>query len=154
MAKALIVYATRMNQTRKIAELIAQGLRAGDVEPVILNVTEVGYKGIKSEDFDAIVLGSATYHGEMMQSMKTFLFSIEKVDLAGKIGGAFGAYGWSGEAPGRIFDTMQNLFGMQMVSGPLRVRSASDKGAAEAAESYGRQIAEKVTGGGSELSRA
>jgi len=144
MAKVLIVYATRLNQTRKIAELIAQGLRAGNVEPVLLNVTEAGFKGLKTDDFDALVLGSATYHGEMMQSMKTFLFSLENLNLAGKVGGSFGAFGWSGEAPGRIFDTMKNLFGMEMVGGPLRVKSASESGAAKTAEDYGRQIAAKL----------
>jgi len=73
--------------------------------------------------YDAYVFGSATYHGEMMQPMKTMLFLAEKADLEGKIGGAFGAFGWSGEAPDRIFDTMKNIYGMNMVGAPLRLKS-------------------------------
>jgi len=61
----------------------------------------------------------------MIQGMKTMLFLAEKVNLEGKAGGSFGAFGWSGEAPGRIFDTMTNIFKMDMVSGPLRLKSAS-----------------------------
>jgi flavorubredoxin len=48
----------------------------------------------------------------------------EKAGLEGKIGGSFGAFGWSGEAPDRIYDTMKNIFKMEMVGGPLRLKSS------------------------------
>jgi len=99
MAKALIVYATRTGETEKIANLIAEGIRFSGHEAEIKKVTDV-----KKEDdlkgYDAVVLGSPTYHGEMVQGMKTLLFMAEKAELNGKVGGAFGAFGWSGEAPG------------------------------------------------------
>lgn len=64
----------------------------------LLNVNQVtGETSLNG--YDAIVLGSATYHGEMLQAMKTFLFSAEKANLDGKAGGAFGAFGWSGKRP-------------------------------------------------------
>ena len=50
--------------------------------------------------------------------MKTLLFLAEKASLEGKPGGAFGSFRWSGEAPDRIYDTMQNIFKMDMVNGP------------------------------------
>ena len=116
MANVLIVYATRSGETGRIAELIAEGLRFGGAQATVTNVNE-----IKSEaalnGYDALVFGAPTYHGDMIQSMKTFLFLAEKADLAGKVGGAFGAFGWSGEAPDRIFDTMRHIFRMEMVSG-------------------------------------
>ena len=59
----------------------------------------------------------------MMDRMKTMLFLAERAELAGKVGGAFGAYGWSGEAAERIFDTMKNIFKMEMVSTPLMLKS-------------------------------
>ena len=40
------------------------------------------------EGYDAYVFGSATYHGEMMQAMKTLLFLAAKLDLDGKVGGS------------------------------------------------------------------
>ena len=73
MAKALIVYATRTGETRNIAELIAEGVRFSGHEADV-----VGIKEIKTEadldGYDGYVFGSSTYHGEMLQSMKTFLF--------------------------------------------------------------------------------
>ena len=144
MARALVVFATRTNQTKRIAELIAEGMRFENVDATVVNANEVEKKGIKLDDFDAYVLGSATYHGEMLQAMKTFLFMLEKANVEGKVGGAFGAFGWSGEAPGRIFDTMQNVFNMKMVRGPLQLKSAALGGGLKMAQDYGREVAEKL----------
>jgi flavorubredoxin len=144
VAKALVVFASRTNQTKRIAELIAEGMRFENVDVTLVNVNEVEKKGIKLDDFDAFVLGSATYHGEMLQAMKTFLFMLEKANVAGKVGGAFGAFGWSGEAPGRIFDTMQNVFSMKMVKDPLRLKSAALGGGNKMAQDYGREIAKSL----------
>ncbi|MBW2090911.1 MAG: nitric oxide synthase, partial [Deltaproteobacteria bacterium] len=96
--------------------------------------------------YDGLVFGSATYHGEMMQGMKMMLFIAEQAGLKGKAGGAFGAFGWSGEAPDRIYDTMKNIFEMDMVSSPLRLKSASIEGGMQAAQGYGREIAKKLAG--------
>ncbi len=98
------------------------------------------------EGYDAYVFGSATYHGEMMQAMKTLLFLAAKLDLDGKVGGSFGAFGWSGEAPDRIYDTMQNILKMDMVGGPLRLKSAVIQGGMQMAQDYGREIGKKITG--------
>jgi len=144
MGKALIVYATRTGDTEKIANLIAEGIRFSGHEAEIKKVTDV-----KKEDdlkgFDAVVFGSPTYHGEIVQGMKTLLFMAEKAELNGKVGGAFGAFGWSGEAPDRIFDTMKNIYRMNMVSVPLRLKSADLGGGMKMAQDYGREIAEKMT---------
>lgn len=143
MAKALVVYTTRTGETRDIAELIAEGVRFTGAEATVANVTSIK-KEADLEGYDAYVFGSATYHGEMMQGMKTMLFLAEKVNLIGKVGGSFGAFGWSGEAPDRIFDTMTNIFKMDMVSGPLRLKSASLGGGTQMAQEYGREIGKKL----------
>ena len=142
MAKTLIVYATRTGDTRKIAEIVAEGLRFSGQE---VNVVDI--KDIKTEadlnGYDAYVFGSATYHGDMMQTMKTFLFLAEKADLAKKVGGAFGAFGWSGEAPARIYDTMKNIFQMDMVDSPLLLKSVDLGGGISMAQEYGQKLAKK-----------
>ena len=80
----------------------------------------------------------------MMQAMKTLLFLAEKADLEGKAGGAFGAFGWSGEAPVRIYNTMLNIFKMNMVSGPLALKSGKLAGGIQMAQQYGREVADKL----------
>jgi len=142
--RGLVVYATRTNQTQKIAPLIAEGMRFERYDMEVRNVTEIDKGGISLIDYNAIVLGSATYHGEMLQSMKTFLFIAEKANLEGKAGGAFGAFGWSGEAPGRIFDTMTHILKMNLVPEPLRLKAADLGGGIKMAQDYGREIARKA----------
>lgn len=144
MAKVLIVCESRTGETTKIGDLIAEGIRFSGHEAVLVKTKDIK-KESELESYDAIVLGSATYHGDMMQGMKTFLFLCEKAPLEGKIGGSFGAFGWSGEAPDRIFDTMKNIYKMDMVKGPLRLKSSSLGGGMQMAQDYGREIAGKMT---------
>jgi flavorubredoxin len=143
MGKVLIVYATRRGETKAIGDLIAEGIRFEGGEAKVANVNDIK-KEAELEGYDGYTFGSATYHGEMMQSMKTMLFLAEKVDLQGKVGGSFGAFGWSGEAPGRIYDTMNNIFKMDMVSGPLNLKSSSLGGGIKMAQDYGREIGKKI----------
>ncbi len=143
MPKVLIVCASRTGATTHMGEIIAEGLRISNVEAKVVKASEIKNES-DLEGYDAIVLGSATYHGDMLQSMKTMLFLCEKASLEGKIGGTFGAFGWSGEAPERIFDTMKHIFKMNMVDKPLRLKSVSLGGGIQMAQDYGHQIAKII----------
>ncbi|MGB5991218.1 MAG: flavodoxin domain-containing protein [Desulfobacterales bacterium] len=143
MAKVLVVCATRTGETLKIGELIAEGIRLSGNEANVMKVNAIK-KETDLQGYDGLVFGSATYHGDMIQGMKTMLFLAEKAGLEGKAGGAFGAFGWSGEAPDRIFDTMKNIFKMNMVGGPLKLKASSLGGGVQMAQDYGREIAEKL----------
>jgi NAD(P)H dehydrogenase (quinone) len=139
MAHIKIVFASRTGETAAIANLIAEGVRISGHDATVVEAKSVK-KVQELEDCDALVLGSATYHGEMMESMKTLLFLAEKAALQGKVGAAFGAFGWSGEAPERIFNTMLNIYKMKMVSGPLTLKSSRLAGAIQMAQQYGRDV--------------
>ena len=143
MSKVLIVYSTNNGGTKRIGNLIAEGIRFEGHEAEIVNVTDIKAEA-DLDGYNGYVFGSATYHGEMMGRMKTMLFLAEKANLEGNPGGAFGAFGWSGEASDRIFDTMKNIFKMDMVSGSLRLKSAHLQGGTQMAQDYGREIAKKL----------
>lgn len=144
MGNVLIAFATRSDETKSIGELIAEGVRisghGADVKRVADIKNEEDLKG-----YDAYIFGSPTYHGEMITSMKQLLFMAERAELKGKPGGSFGSYGWSGEAAGRIFDTMTHIFGMNMVpDGPLMLKAAWVEGGMKAAQGYGKSIAAMI----------
>jgi len=143
MGRALIAYTTRTQETRQIADLIAEGIRFSGHEAVVRDIKDIK-KETDLAGFDAYVFGSPTYHGEMIQPMKTFLFLAERADLENRIGGAFGAHGWSTEAQERIYQTMKTVFKMDMVGGPLLLKSASLGGGLQMAQDYGRDIAKKM----------
>ncbi len=144
MGKFLIVFATRSDETKGIANLIGEGIRMAGHEAEVKKINEV-----KNEEdlkgYDGYVFGSATYHGEMITSMKQMLFIAERAELKGKPGGSFGAFGWSGEAPGRIYDTMANIYGMNMVpAGPLMLKASWVEGGVKASQEYGKSIAAMI----------
>lgn len=143
MSNVLVVCATRAGQTKKIGELIAEGVRMAGHEAKVVKSNEIKTEA-DLQGYDGYVFGSATYHGGMLQGMKQVLFLAEKAGLQGKVGGAFGAYGWSGEAPGRIFQTMANIFEMNMVSTHLQLKSSSLGGGQQLAQDYGKSIADKL----------
>jgi flavorubredoxin len=144
MAKVLVVYATRTSSTRDIADLVAEGIRFSGNEAVVVEVKDIKSKA-DFEGYDGYVFGSPTYHGEMLQSMKTMLFLAEKANLEGKVGGAFGAHGWSTEAQDRIYNTMKEVFKMDMAKDPLLLKSASLGGGVQMAQDYGKEIGSKLT---------
>ena len=142
MAKVLIVYATRTGETQTIADLIAEGIRFSGQEAEVVSIKEIKNEA-ELDGYDGYVFGSSTYHGEMLQGMKTFLFLAEKANLDGKVGGAFGSFGWSGEANDRIFETMKHILKMNLVGDTLRLKSSSLGGGLQMAQDYGREIAKK-----------
>ena len=143
LAKAVIVYSSSKGATKSIGELIAEGIRSGGHEATVINATSIKTDS-DLRGYDAYDFGSPTYHGEMLETMKDMLFLAQKAKLEGKIGGSFGAFGWSGEATDRIYDTMKNILNMDMVIGALRLKSSLLQDGPKIAREYGAEIAKKM----------
>ena len=131
MAKILIAYASRTKKTAKIANVLKEMFEEKGHEVEVKDCKEIS-DAKELENYDCLIFGSATYHGTMMKPMETFLFLAEQANLRDKVGGAFGSYGWSGEAPQRIHDTMESIFGMKMPAKPLKIKVAGGKPQKEA----------------------
>ena len=82
MGNVLIVYTTRANETKGIAELIAEGVRQSG-HAAILKSTEEVQSEEDLKGYDAYAFGSPTYHGDMMTPMKQILFMGERAELKG-----------------------------------------------------------------------
>ncbi len=148
MSKVLIAYVSRTGHTETMAKYIAEGLRMTGVEPVLKKVGEI--KTEKDlQGYDGYIFGCPTYHRDMTQNMKTFLFTAQMADLKGKVGGAFGSYTHSGDAPKFIFETMEHVFKMDVTAlGSFRLKEddiATPDGT-RACQDYGKAIGEKVNG--------
>ncbi len=144
MAKVLVAYTTRTKKTKKIADLIANSISEKGAEVDVKDIKEIK-EAKELEQYDALVFGAPTYHGKMMGTMETFLFLAEQANLEGKVGGAFGAYGWSGEAPQRIYDTMKNVLKMDMVDSSLKLKNVIKPSDKQAAIDYGADIVAKLS---------
>ena len=148
MKKVLIAYYSRTGFTAKMAESIAEGVRFSGLEAEVKKISEI--KTEKDlQGYDGYILGCPTYHRDMTENMKTFLFLAQKANLGGKPGGAFGSHTHTGEASKFIFDTMEFVFKMDMVNlGPFALKEGIvglDEGI-HACQAYGKAVGKKVAG--------
>lgn len=141
--KAIVVYLSTSGNTKAMAEAIARGIESRNVD-----VKDVSFYDVKPEEIneaEAIAIGSSTLDSKMLpQPMEKFINEmLVPVNLKGKIGAAFGSYGWSGEAPIMIAEKMREM-GMAVVDPVLRIlHKPTDKDLQEC-KRLGVDIAEKL----------
>ena len=126
-----------------MAEAVAEGTKNGGTSEV-----ELSYN-VKAEElanFDAILMGAPTYHHDMPMEMKKLLeeAAVKEINLKGKVGAAFGSYGWSGEAPKFLLEIMKNKFGMQVVESPLLAKYVPDENMLDKCRGLGKRISETL----------
>ena len=146
MKKVLIAYTSRAGTTEKMAQYLAEGIRMAGGEAVLEKVSKL--KNEKEiSGFDGYLFGCPTYHKDMTQGMKQFLFIAQKAGLEGKAAGAFGSHTHSGESAPMIYDTMEHVFKMNVTElGPLNLTESmmtTDEGN-RACQQYGKNLAEKL----------
>jgi flavodoxin len=152
--KVLIAYFSLSGKTEKMAEYIAEGIRFSGQQVVAKKISD-----IKSANdlagYDGYIFGSPTYHRDMAEPMKTFLFLAKKANLEGKLAGAFGSYTHSGDAPAIIFDTMQYVYKMEPFElGALNLKEAQLEETGRGEPSQRQYIAGEVHGEAGEGMRA
>ncbi|MCK5162124.1 MAG: flavodoxin domain-containing protein [Desulfobacula sp.] len=148
MKKVLIAYTSRTGTTEKMAEYLAEGIRMSGNETKVTKISLLK-KEKDLSGFDGYFFGCPTYHKDMTNGMKQFLFLAERANLTGKMGGAFGSHTHSGEAAPMIFETMQHVFKMDVIDlGPLNLTDAimeTDEGM-KACHQYAKALSQKFEG--------
>jgi flavodoxin len=146
MKKILIVYDSRTGRTQRMAERIADGVRAAGREARVRPVSEI-QDARELEGYEGYLFGAPTYFKDTTNEMKVLLFRARGVSLSGKVGGAFGSYTHIGNGPKMIHDTMEHVFQMNMAeANPFNVKEQildSGKGD-QACMDYGKAMAERI----------
>ena len=93
MSKILIIYFSKTGNTEKMAQLVAEGVKAEGVAVEVKKVEETSVDQLL--DAKGIIIGSPTYFGTMAAEIKSFLD--ESVKHFGKLKGKIGA-GFSSSA--------------------------------------------------------
>ena len=143
MAKILVLYYSRTGNTEKMAKAVVEGAKSvGNME------VELSYH-VDAEDlssFDAVLLGAPTYHHDMPIDMKNLFEEavVKGVTLKGKVGAAFGSYGWSGEAPKLLLEIMKNKFEMQVTEPPLLAKYVPDENMLNMCRDLGKRVSETL----------
>lgn len=141
MPKIVVVYLSTSGNTKAMADAIVEGAQSRNVDAVAVNFHEAKIEDLKVAD--AIALGTSTFYYKMLPPMEKFIDGLSKANAKGKVGAAFGSYGWSGEAPGMIADKMREI-GMKVIDPVLRIQYAPAEKDLEECKRLGKDLANKV----------
>ncbi len=150
MPKILIAYFSVTNNTKGMAELIAQGAKETGCDTIIKPVDDVSVDELL--EYDGIILGSPTYYGGPAYQIRKLIDESVRIHgkLAGKVGGAFTS---SANIGGGNETTIVNILTALMVHGMVVIGSSTgdhygpvsigcvDKRSKEISVEYGYKVA-------------
>lgn len=103
--KIVIIYTTLRGTSGKVAKAFSDAFsQYENIDVSVYNADKTDHNIILEvvKDCDVLLIGSSTKYGDMVGSLEELLKKLP--DLSGKIAGAFGTYGWSGEGVEIIHD--------------------------------------------------
>ncbi len=143
--KAVVVYDTMWHSTEKMADAIASGLAAAGVDARPMHLRKWHRSDIMTEVLDAkaIIVGSPTLNNNLFPTIADFLTYMKGLKPAGKLGAAFGSYGWSGEAV-KFINRELEAMDFELVDPGLRHQYIPEQDALEKCYQLGVKIGEMV----------
>jgi anaerobic nitric oxide reductase flavorubredoxin len=147
-AGAVIIYDTMWNATRRMAECIGAGLAEAGMRHKLFHVAAADRNDLLVELFKArtILIGSSTHNNSILSTLLPVLQDMEGLKFKNKLGGAFGSYGWSGEAVKIIEDFLKGMqFEMPVAS--IKCKWQPDSTVLQACRKFGRQVAQAMLPG-------
>jgi flavorubredoxin len=143
--KLLVFYASAHGNTRMMAQEVAKGAAVDGVEVEIFDLTETEPAAVldKIEAAQGLIIGSPTINGDAVKPVWDLLSSLATIRLRGKLGAAFGSYGWSGEAVGMVEERLKGLK-FKIPEPGVRVVLVPTAEELESCRQFGRKIAESL----------
>jgi len=102
--KAVIVFETMWGATEIMAGKMAEGLAETGLKVKVMDVNKFSRVEIAKELFEAkaYMIGSSVHDNGVLPNMSALLYYIKGMRPAGRIGMAFGSYGWGPTGTGEI----------------------------------------------------
>jgi anaerobic nitric oxide reductase flavorubredoxin len=143
--RAVVLYDTMWQATRKMAEAICEGLASKGFGCKLYNLAIRDRNDIVADMLTAkaLIVGSPTFNGGILPGVAPLLEDFRGQKYRNKIGAAFGSWGWSGEAAKHISDKMAAA-GIKIVAEPIRARFTPNAEDLENCRELGRQVAKAI----------
>ena len=143
--RAVILYDTMWDATRKMAEAIAAGLAAEGVPHKLFHMAVSDRNDVLTEIFKAkaILVGSPTLNQGLLPTIMPVLEDLRGLKFQNKIGAAFGSHGWSGECVSLI-EGHFNHCKIPIAAPGVMAKWQPKQKDLEACEALGRKVAEAV----------
>lgn len=142
---AVVAYVSAYGYTKTIAENIAKGLKDNGAKVYLYDISETDLSEVvdKIERAKALIVGSPTINQDAVKPVWDLLSLICPITNRGKLGVAFGSYGWSGEAIPMLTDRLKGLkFNTELEA--LKVKFKPSEEDIQRAIELGKTIANKI----------
>lgn len=143
--KIVLAYDSMWNSTEKMAKAIAEGVISGEVELQLYKIPLSDHNDIIKEilDASAVIIGSSTIHKDALPTLVPLLDELVALKPRGKVGAAFGSYGWSGGAVEAIEKKLAEAK-IELAREGLTVKGVPNEQEIKACYEFGKEIALKV----------
>jgi flavorubredoxin len=144
--KALIFYDTMWHSTEKLAYYVGCGLEEAGVPYRIMLLKNHHHSEIMTElaGCGAVIAGSPTHNNGIVPTVSAVLTYMKGLRPQNRIGGAFGSFGWSGEAVKVITEYLEAMR-MDIPGQAVKCAYRPALGDLEAAAALGRTIGRALT---------
>lgn len=141
----IIPYVSAYGYTRELALRIEEGIKeSGEIDVRAYDMVETAADKVLEEiNFaDGILFGTPTILGEALKPIWDLTTCMYPVTYSGKVAGAFGSYGWSGEGVPHILERLKQL--RLKVTDGFTVKFKPDEEELQQAYEYGRNFGAMV----------
>lgn len=140
--RAVILYDTIWQATRRMAEAIGDGFADTGVEYAILHAAVTDRNDAIVEVFRSrtVVIGSPTLNYGVLPTIAPLLEDLRGLKFKNKIGAAFGSYGWSGESV-KVIEEHFGKCGIPVAREGIRCKWQPGSQDLDACRAFGREIA-------------
>ena len=144
-----IFYLTSYKNTKDMAEAIYEG--AESVDGIVANVYDLASIEESNminilEESDGILIGTPTINADAPKPVWDLLSCMMLLEKRGKVGSAFGSYGWSGEAVDMINHRLKSLNFRVPPLQDMKIKLIPTKEELKDCYNYGIDIAEVLNG--------
>lgn len=143
--KALIIYDTMWHSTEKMAYAVGGGLDAVGVPYRMMFLKNHHHSEVMTElaRCGALIAGSPTHNNGILPNMQGVLSYVRGLRPQNRIGGAFGSFGWSGEAVKVITGFLEDMK-MELPAEPVKCLFRPTRQTFEQAFSLGKSVGEAL----------
>ena len=145
--KALIIYDSMWNSTKKIAYALMEGIQEIGIPVSLRNLRAQHMSDIITEVLTSklILLGSPTLNNTMIPTMGGFLTYLKGLRPKNRIGFVFGSYGWGGQAVGEIEKIISD-FSWELPEKSININYIPDEKEIDEIKDIGRRLGKKLLG--------
>lgn len=141
-AGAVIAYASMYQNTKRMAESVAEGLAEAGVPRIVLHDVSRTHPSFILADlwrFGVLALGSPTYNTELFPAMANLVRLVRNKRMGNRVLGIFGSYGWSGGAVAEL-RVLGGDPGWRIVEPVVEVRGAPAEAVLEQCRRLGGEL--------------